>query len=80
MRRLAGLRVTAGLTQMEVANRLGVTQGAVSIWERCEGRPNLNKITLLANLYGVEVNEIVEACMCKPHNIIITGKERLDND
>ena len=62
MKKLAGLRVTAGYTQAEVAHALGITQGAVSLWERGDGKPAFDKIQPLADLYGVTAQEIVEAC------------------
>ena len=62
MRKLAGMRVTAGLSQAEAAKALGITQGAISLWERGAGKPAFDKIQQLANLYGVTAQEIVEAC------------------
>ena len=66
MQTLAGLRAKAGLTQNEVAKALGVTQCAVSFWERGDGKPKLSKIPLLAKLYGVTEQTIISACMEKP--------------
>lgn len=58
MKKLAGLRVTAGLTQTDVANALGISQGAVSAWERGENNPGFDKIHQVAKLYGVTAQEI----------------------
>lgn len=66
MATLAGLRLSAGLTQAEVAKALGVTQVAVSIWERGDGKPKLTKIPILAKLYGTTEQAILSACMEKP--------------
>ncbi|MCM1168046.1 MAG: helix-turn-helix transcriptional regulator [Ruminococcus sp.] len=66
MATLAMLRVRAGLTQDNVARALGVTQGAVSIWERGDGKPKLSKIPTLAKLYGTSEQAILAACMEKP--------------
>lgn len=63
---LAGLRAKAGLTQEEVAKALDVTQGAISIWERGDGKPKLSKIPILAKLYGTSEQIILSACMEKP--------------
>ena len=70
MKKLAGLRVTAGLTQLDVANTLGVSQGAVSLWESGGGNPKLDKIPVLAKLYGVSEQDIISACISTPNNII----------
>jgi len=63
MKKLAGFRVTAGFTQAAVAKELGITQGAISVWERGDGAPNVDKIQQLANLYKVTVQDIFEACL-----------------
>ncbi len=63
---LAGLRVRAGLTQADVARALGMTQGAISVWERGDGKPKLSKISTLAKLYGTTEQKVLEACMEKP--------------
>ncbi len=71
MRKLAGIRVTAGLTQSDVAKALSITQTAVSSWERGDGKPTLDKVPLLAKLYGVTEQEIITACItASPNNII----------
>lgn len=66
MATLAGLRARAGLTQADVAKALGVTQAAISIWERGDGKPKLEKIPTLARLYGTTEQAIISACMEKP--------------
>lgn len=76
---LAGLRVAAGLSQGEVAKALGVTQGAISVWERGDGKPKLEKIPTLAKLYGTTEQTILSACMEKPSKssyIVIKRKRR----
>jgi transcriptional regulator with XRE-family HTH domain len=80
VRKLAGYRVTAGLTQTDVAAALGITQGAVSLWERGWGKPTLDKAQQLAELYGITAQDIVEACLGISHTHILIGKEALDND
>jgi len=80
VRKLAGFRVTVGLSQSEAAKAIGITQSAISKWERGDGKPTLDKIQQLAALYKVTVQEIVEACMSKSHTNILTGGADLDND
>ncbi len=65
MKKLAGLRVRAGLTQTDVAKVVGVTQGAISAWELGKKKPTVNKLPLLAKLYGVSEQAILSACMEK---------------
>ena len=81
MRKLAGMRVTAGFSQDEVAAALGVAQGTVSAWERRTIRPSLEKVPQLARLYGVKEQDIVEACLdINLPSTNVNGKEGLDND
>lgn len=70
MGKLAGLRVTAGLTQLDVANKIGVTQCAVSTWESGKYNPSLDKIIQLAKLYGVTEQEILIACTSSSKSIV----------
>ena len=46
--RLAELRQAAGLSQVELAKRLGVTQGAVSKWELGDRFPPPGLLPILA--------------------------------
>ena len=52
------LRRGAGLTQAQVAASLGVTKQAVSNWEKGLHEPHRRHTRGLADLYGVEVEEI----------------------
>ena len=65
MKKLARLRIRAGLTQEEAAKALNVTQGAISAWEQGKKNPKLNKLPMLAKLYGVSEQTILSACMEK---------------
>lgn len=51
--RLASARKQSGLTQSEVAESLGVSFQAVSLWERGETTPETDKFPELAKLYHV---------------------------
>jgi transcriptional regulator with XRE-family HTH domain len=57
---LKQLREAAFLTQMEVAQRLGVAYTTVNNWEHGKFKPRLRFIPLLAELYGVTPQEIKE--------------------
>ncbi|HPX92590.1 MAG TPA: helix-turn-helix transcriptional regulator [Bacillota bacterium] len=56
---LAALRKTKGLSQMELAELLNVSDKTVSRWERGKGSPDLTLIPLLADLFGVTSDEII---------------------
>lgn len=52
-------RVRAGLTQREAAEKLGITNAAISMWESGKNSPRFKRIKELAALYGVPVSEIM---------------------
>jgi transcriptional regulator with XRE-family HTH domain len=54
-RALARARTRSGLTQEEVANRLGVEPQTISRQERGANWPTLPRLIAFANLYGVPV-------------------------
>lgn len=56
---LAALRKANGLTQRELAERLGVSDKAVSRWERDECSPDLSLIPLIAEIYGITCDELL---------------------
>ena len=58
-RTLRQLREESGLTQMEVATRLGVTITTVYNWERGASEPLGRHLQKLARLYGVPPFDIL---------------------
>lgn len=58
--RLIELRKRAGLSQEELADKIGVSRQAVSKWERAEACPDTENLIELSNLYGVSVDSILK--------------------
>ena len=56
---LAMLRKIKGMTQQEVADRLGVSNKTVSKWESGGGFPDITVLPALAELYGVTADDIL---------------------
>jgi len=56
---IAALRRTNGMTQKELAERLGVSDKTVSHWEREESAPDLTMIPVLAEIFHVTCEEIL---------------------
>ena len=52
-KRLAAARKERGMTQREVAEQLNVSFQAVSLWERGETSPDIDKLAEIASLYQV---------------------------
>ena len=63
---IARLRKEQGLTQLELALQLHVTDKAVSRWERGVGLPDIQTIEPLAQTLGVEVMEIIRGEVLPP--------------
>jgi transcriptional regulator with XRE-family HTH domain len=55
---LEALRVNAGFTQQDVADRLGVSRFTVMKWESGEVKPKELVIYALAKLYDVDIDVI----------------------
>lgn len=56
---ITALRERADLTQTELAERLGVTQGAVSQWEHGLAHPSIRLLPKLADILGCTVDELL---------------------
>lgn len=57
--RLAGLIARAGISQAELALRIGVTQGAVSRWVSDEWPPGWDNLARLADEFGMSVSGLL---------------------
>lgn len=55
---VAALRRAAGLTQELLADRLGVTSQAVSKWERQLSCPDVSLLPAMAEIFGVDIDEL----------------------
>ena len=58
---IAELRKQKGMTQLELAEKMGVTDKAVSKWERDLSCPDINSIPNLAEILGVSVEELMQS-------------------
>lgn len=58
---IAALRKERGMTQAELAEKMSVTDKAVSKWERDLSCPDVNSIPQLAELLGVSVDELMQS-------------------
>ena len=59
-KRTADFRRRLGLSQAELAEKLGVSAQAVSKWETAAALPDVELLLELSKLYGVSVNELLE--------------------
>ena len=57
---ISALRKEKGLTQLELAQQMGVTDKAVSKWERNLSFPDVASLPKLAEVLGTSVDELLE--------------------
>ena len=53
-------RAERGLTQQEASSSLGVTQGAISLWETGGCQPRTELLPKIAALYNCTVDELLK--------------------
>lgn len=57
---IATLRKEKGMTQLDLAEKMGVTDKAVSKWERNLSFPDVASLPKLAEIFGVSVDELMQ--------------------
>lgn len=72
---ISSLRKEKGMTQLELAEKMGVTDKAVSKWERDLSFPDINSIPKLAEIFEVSVDELMQVKSETKDNI---GKNKVD--
>lgn len=60
--KLMAMRKEHGLSQEELADKLGVSRQSVGKWERAESSPDTDNLILLSHLYGVSLDKILGTC------------------
>ena len=56
---IAAKRRELGMTQLELAEKMGVTDKAVSKWERDLSCPDVNSLPKLADIFDISVDELM---------------------
>ncbi|WP_294515320.1 helix-turn-helix transcriptional regulator [uncultured Intestinimonas sp.] len=76
---LARLRKEKGMTQRELADRLHVSDKAVSKWERALSLPDVSLLIPLADCLGVSVTELLRGERTERESLPVTEVEALVN-
>jgi len=71
---LTALREDAGLTQHQLAAKLGVQQSNIAFWERWDKPPRGDVLPKLAEALGVSVDELLRVTPAKPKRQPAKGK------
>ena len=74
--RLHELRERAGLTQAQVADKLGITYRAYAFWEREPTAIRAEQLAILADLFGVSADDLIGRESPKQRSSGPTGKLR----
>lgn len=74
-KRICACRKEKGMTQLELAEKMGVTDKAVSKWERDLSAPDINSIPKLAELLDISVEALMQGTT-DPGEPVQTNKAR----
>lgn len=58
-------RKAAGLTQLELAEKLNYSDKSVSKWERGDGLPDITVLSNMAELFGISVDDFISSAAPK---------------
>ena len=59
-KKIRQLRFKAGLTQEQLAEKLGIGAQAVSKWENAAAMPDISSLPLLAEIFGVSIDDLFD--------------------
>lgn len=71
--KLRSLREAKGLTQLQVAERIGVSKAMISAYETASKAPSIEVLIRLSRLFGVSVDYLV--CVDAPKMIDVSGMD-----
>ena len=69
------LRKEKGFTQQDLANKLHITDKAISKWERGLSYPDITSISTLANILGVESSYLIDLCKSEDNPYVEEDKK-----
>ena len=76
-KKIKQLRFKAGLTQEQLAEKLGIGAQSVSKWENAVSMPDITALPLLAEIFGVSIDELFDLTNEQRFNRI---ENRMDNE
>lgn len=57
---MAALRKSKGMTQQDVAEKIGISNKTVSKWECDDGYPDITMLPVIAEIFGITVDELLK--------------------
>lgn len=76
---LCQLRKEKGLTQLQLAERLNVTDKAISRWETGKNYPDIEIFESLSNILDVSVSELLEGKRIEKEKLLTVSEEQIVN-
>lgn len=74
------LRKQHGYSQQQIANKMHITQGAISQWENGITVPAADQLISLATIFNISVDELLERELVAQKDDAWEIRERLRND
>lgn len=68
--KIKALRKARGITQEQLANAIGISFQAVSKWENNIALPDITLIPMLANYFGVSMDELFDFSLAEKENAV----------
>lgn len=56
---LYNLRKKSGISQKELAQKIGVSQASINYWEKSQRTPSIDMVTLIADYFGVTLDSFI---------------------
>ena len=75
---LKQMRLKSGMTQKDLAAKLGVTKSVVSYYELAERAPSPDTLIKLANLFHVSTDYLLGLEKAEPESVDISGLNESD--
>ena len=63
---IAELRKKQGLTQQQLADKLNLSNKTISKWESGAGSPDISNLSILAEILGISVDELLKGELNAP--------------
>lgn len=78
--KLCELRKKNGLSQENVAEKLGLSRQAISRWERAESAPDIDNLAKLSKLYKISLDDLLNTNMISEKSNLQEANNIIKND
>lgn len=76
---ISDLRKEKNLTQKQLAEKINVSDKAISRWETGKGFPDVNSLVALSEFFGVSVNELLAGKQIEEENLTEIAEKNIIN-